>query len=210
MKLNREIAEFLGALSGDGLIGIYGDRSNQFMIQFAGHAVDDKKYMQHLAKLLEEFEVAAIPKYRVKNNTIWMYVYSKKLLHILNKDYKFPIGKKGDRLVILDEIVQSEALIRRFIRGVFDTDGCVFLDKRKTYKKPYPRIRLEIVSQKLFKEIANYLHHYFKTYQRERNRPRHQKTYILEIYGHKNLEKWMDLIGFSNEKHLKKVYASVA
>jgi len=32
-----------------------------------------------------------------------------------------------------------------------------------------------------------------------------RNAYYLEIYGHKQFERWMRLIGFSNEKHLARI-----
>lgn len=42
----------------------------------------------------------------------------------------------------------------------------------------------------------------------ERNRKRngsHYTTYQIDINGINNFEKWMDQIGFRNQKHLKKI-----
>ncbi len=210
MKITNNISELLGALAGDGFIGNYGKRKNQFIIQFTGHAKEDKKYLEYLENILKEIHREINVKYRIRNNAIWMYTYSKKLFYIFKEEFKFPEGKKGNKLSIPIEIKTKDQFMRKYIRGVFDTDGCVYFDKRKRYKQPYPRIRLEITSQKLFKEIANYLSKDFKTYIRSGKRPKFQRTYILEIYGHKQLQKWLKTIGFSNEKHMKRINASVA
>ena len=92
------------------------------------------------------------------------------------------------------------------IRGLFDTDGGIFFDKRKSYCKPYPRIFFNTVSKGLFSQVSDFLSRNFKFYSSYR---KENKSYGLEIYGYKNLKKWMTLVGFSNERHLRKI-ASVA
>ncbi len=209
MKITPEIAELLGALAGDGFIGNYGKRKQQFIIQFAGHAKQDRKYLEYLAIILKKINPKIHIGYRFRGNAMWRTIYSKELFHILKEEFNFPVGKKGDYLQIPPKIKEKDQLIRKFIRGVFDTDGCLYYDCRKAYKTPYPRIRLEIISQKLFKEIASYLSKHFKMYIRSNQRQGMQRTYILEIYGHKQLKKWLKIIGFSNEKHTKKLNASM-
>ena len=199
-----EIAEFLGALSGDGFIGNYGERKQQFMIQLTGHK-EEKDYFKFLEKILsEKFENLNFG-YREKNKTLRLTIYSKDLFHFLKNNWGFPVDKKGNKIVIPRVIRKSENLTRSFIRGLFDTDGCLFFDKRKRYKRPYPRLQLEIASQKLFKEVADYLSEYFRICTKKRTRYGKYIIYSLEIYGHEQLKKWLEIIGFSNNKHIKKV-----
>ncbi|MBW2983035.1 hypothetical protein KY327_01900 [Candidatus Woesearchaeota archaeon] len=42
------LAELLGALAGDGFIGNYGSRKQQFMVQLTGHRAYDKDYFKYL------------------------------------------------------------------------------------------------------------------------------------------------------------------
>ena len=94
------------------------------------------------------------------------------------------------------------------VRGIFDTDGCVFLDKRDPYKKPYPRITLQLSSQKLINQLENHLSRNFKLYVNRNNRDGYRN--YIEIYGHGQLEMFLKQIGFSNKRHLSKINASVA
>ena len=88
------------------------------------------------------------------------------------------------------------------IRGVFDTDGTVFFDKRKAYAQPYPRVALQIVSKPLFLQLKIFLKDYFSLYTLENSK---RNTYHLEVYGHEQLTKWMQLIGFLNKRHFSKI-----
>lgn len=58
----------------------------------------------------------------------------------------------------------KDELVRATIRGIFDTDGCVFIDKRKSYKLYYPRIALQTVSKDLYNQLVSYLSRHFSLY----------------------------------------------
>lgn len=202
-KITLDIAELLGALSGDGFIGNYGDRKQQFIIQFSGHVESEEDYFKYLENIMRKKFPELNFSYRTRNKTLILTTYSKDLFNFLS-GFEFPSGKKGNLLKIPTVIKQDDKLTRAFIRGLFDTDGCLFFDKRKTYKKPYPRILLEITSHKLFKEVSDYLRNHFKLTTKKRLRGRFE-IYLLEIYGRRQLNKWLEIIGFSNKKQLKKI-----
>lgn len=121
----------------------------------------------------------------------------------------FKQGEKSHTIKIPKPILKNEEFLKSTIRGIFDTDGCFFLDKRSVYKKPYPRITLQLASIDLINQLEKYLSKRFTLYVYKCNRDG-CKNYI-EIYGHKQLEKFLKQIGFSNQRHLNKINnASVA
>ena len=138
----------------------------------------------------------------MKHNTLRLIVYSRPLFLLLRDEWGFSVGKKADRLTIPPSIRACDSSMKSFIRGLFDTDGCVFFDKRNRYRRPYPRLVLEVTCHKLFKEVADYLETYFRI--RKCKRVRHGLFPIscLEIYGHAQLARWLEIIGFSNQKHI--------
>ena len=132
---------------------------------------------------------------------------------LLSKRFGFiPGGGKSISVKIPKEIIGSgEKFINSTIRGIFDTDGCVFLDKRKIYKNIYPRITLQMISKELHEQLKSYLLGKFSLYCAEKDIEEKNRAYYIEVYGIKQLKKWMGLIGFSNKRHLDKVkYALVA
>ena len=62
-----------------------------------------------------------------------------------------------ERMSLNNEITRN-----KIIRGIFDTDGGVFLDKRKIYKTKYPRIIFQTVSKPLFEQLSSILSKNFK------------------------------------------------
>ena len=202
MPLNENLCEFLGALIGDGFIGNYGDRNQQYIIQMTGDKRLDAEYFNYLTQIIKEnLNPKHISLRKPKGNTLRLTIYSKDIYKFFRNRFDFPSGRK-DAITIPNEILNNEKYLRKTIRGIFDTDGCVFWDKRKRYKNPYPRITLETKSKALNNQLAAYLSGYFKIRNAKRKRVL-GTTYLIEIYGQLQFKKWLELIGFSNKRHLK-------
>ena len=202
--LSKDICEFIGAFIGDGFFNKY--RNKLYHIEFSGDSRYDLNY--YLNGIIPKVRVI-IPGVnphiiKVKNkNSIRVIFYSKHFFTLLNKRFLINPGKKTYTIKIPDEIINSSSeFVNSTIRGIFDTDGCVFLDKRNKYKSIYPRISLQIVSKPLYIQLKDYLSKQFKLYTREKTT---RNVFTIEIYGRKQLSKWMSLIGFSNSRHLNKI-----
>ena len=209
--LNKEICEYAGALIGDGYLGIYGKKHNAHTIGLSGNQkLDEDYYKNYLIPLIKRnFNfVNPLLIYRKDENTIVLKIHSKRLLNFLTNKLNFTLGKKAYNIKIPKVILKNKEFLYATIKGIFDTDGCVFFDKRKIYKKPYPRITLQIASVPLLEQLEKILSKEFKLYISKRG---NNKNY-LEIYGEQQLYKWIKIIGFSNKRHLDKIkkYASVA
>ncbi len=208
MPLTRELCEFIGAFIGDGFFNSY--RSGNYLIQFTGHASLDKNYYENVilsyAKLLFD---DINPRRIIKENTMRINFYSKNLFAMFSERFRFPKGKKVYSVIIPEEIIKSEEkYLFSTIRGIFDIDGCVYFDKRERYKDFYPRITFQTASYELYMQLKDILLDHFSLYAGERSKRR----FYIEIYGHRQLKKWMALVGFSNERHLIKIkrYAPMA
>ena len=203
MPLSRELCEFIGALIGDGFTSKY---KKNYWTELTGDSNLDYDY---LTNVMTNYSLHIFnglkPRTTLvkKSNTIRKIFHSKKLHEMLTERFGFPAGVKCYTIKIPKEIMNSkEDFIFSTIRGIFDTDGCVFFDKRKIYKKYYPRIILQTVSKELYLQLKAFLENYFSLYSTEK---KNRKIFSIEIYGNKNLEKWMKLIGFSNKRHLDKI-----
>lgn len=129
-KFNEKLAEFIGVLLGDGNIHTYrkGKKVATYMIQIAGNSKKDKVYLENyvfdLFKDLFGFE----PKfYQNKNsNCIYLIAHSLELVNFLEK-MGLKSGKKiMNRLTIPKWIFQDKSFIRSCLRGLYDTDGCLY------------------------------------------------------------------------------------
>jgi intein/homing endonuclease len=60
--------------------------------------------------------------------------------------------------VIPKEILKAKKnIVNACLRGIFDTDGGIIIDKRPSYKEPYIRIHLRMMSSKLVTQIHQIL-----------------------------------------------------
>lgn len=116
-----------------------------------------------------------------------------------------PLGKKFD-ITIPSVLLYKDNLKKAVLRGIFDTDGGIYLEKKN--KKLYPRIYITTISPKLSKQIINLFEEmgfritrYSQLYNQKFNR---QKSYILTIRGVEMFHKFIKDINPQNPKHLVK------
>ncbi len=200
MELNKELAELVGAFIGDGHKSKW---KNTYCIEFVGHPILDKEYIEYLSRIIKaSFKVN--PKIKIREKGVRMTIKYKELYFFFN-NLGFKDGSKSANVVIPDVLYNSN-LINHVIRGLFDTDGFVFVDKRKIYKLPYVRIGYSTKSRALHEQLIDFfVKRGYKLYTRVDKR---DNSYELEIYGKKQLSRWFKEFGFSNEN--KKNYKMAA
>ncbi len=211
--LSEELCEFIGAFIGDGHLDL---NERNGTVSIIGDSNLDEIYLKkHIPSLVKNFSESKPGFFKKKDSDGFVVnFYSKNFGKFLNERFGFPKGEKTYTVKIPSEVMNSqENFVFATVRGIFDTEGCVYLDKRKKYLQPYPRITFQITSENLFNQLKEFLSKYFSLYTFKtirnvnnlKNKTRHP-VYGIEIYGLKQLEKWMQLIGFSNQRHLSKVY----
>ncbi len=209
VELSKELCEFLGAFIGDGHSYSHG---KHFCVCISGNHLLDYEYLTKRIPFLVQLFCNAKPCFKKRKENLGFSVnfHSRAFYSFIVDRFHFPKGVKTYTVKIPDEIMSSdEKFIFAAIRGIFDTDGCVFLDKREKYLKHYPRITLQIASKNLHTQLKDFLSKHFSLYTyaqlRKREKIRSNPIYAIEIYGHSQIEKWMKLIGFSNSRHLSKI-----
>jgi hypothetical protein len=96
------------------------------------------------------------PKLFIRSRGIRFRINSKAWVEWL-KIKGVPAGRAKSRTAIPDLIFADQRLLKSCIRGVFDTDGSVYFDRRPMYTKPYPRIELYMKNTRLLDQVADYL-----------------------------------------------------
>ena len=135
-------------------------------------------------------------------------ILSKYLFILLLKRFKIPLGKKCYSVMIPEEVLEDKEKFIRTVRGIFDTDGCVFFDKRKSYKTPYVRIVLQLSNKILIKQIVSFLNslginnRYHEVIRKNKHK---NDAYCIQINGVKNVKDYLNQIGFSNSRHGNKI-----
>jgi hypothetical protein len=128
LKKSGDLAEFIGIMLGDGSLPY----KNNIRIAFDKRNPD---YIDYVGKLCEKLFGIKFKKTYVKDrNTAYLYCYNKYLiLELINLGLK-----RGDKiknqLGVPDWIKDSEEYSKRCIKGLIDTDGCIFICKREKQK----------------------------------------------------------------------------
>ena len=202
-KMSLELAEEIGLHYGDGSMNIY---SNKGFYQLRGHKDDDKEHyidpISYLYKKLYNLD----PSIRLMESTgvIGFQIWSNVLVEFKNKILGIPLGKKND--LQIPKILKTKEEICAFIRGFFDTDGCVYIETVR--KKPYPRIELSTTSPLLCLQIKHFLENNNVSvchYELKRQEIKWKNLHRLIVRGYPNLNSWMSLINTNNPKHKKKI-----
>ena len=199
MKITKEFAELIGIMFGDGCLS---SKQNKYVVYISGHKIDDKEYHEKITKnlFLSVFDKKIKIDERRKENTLFIRFSDKRIFNIL-KSEGMPVGKKYGNLMIPPAIKNDKDLIFRFICGLFDTDGCMFLSKQHKKERYYPRIEIASKSESFLREVLDILksNGFYGSISKRGIYRR------LEIPGFKNLERWLKLIGFHNPKHMRKI-----
>ena len=211
LPLSTDLCEFIGAIIGDGSIDGHLDNGrSHYNVGIYGDSRLDKHYlMEKIGPLIFKlFNVKIKSYFRKDCNGMVVRFYSKRIFKLLTERFGFNAGNKTYTVKIPDEILQADGeFMFATIRGIFDTDGNVFIDRREIYNKPYGRISLKIASQPIHNQLKEFLQKHFSLYVaiKKKNHLNYAQIYEITIYGNKQIEKWMKLIGFSNERHLCKI-----
>jgi len=214
MKINKfpneitpELAEEVGWHIGDGSMNYYNNQGKlKGIYQLRGHIEDDKEhYLQRIKPIFKslygiDISLREMPSTRVFGFQIW----SNELVK-----FKESLGlKKGPKLdLIIPEIfLKDNELKTAVIRGIFDTDGCVYLEKR--IHKLYPRLEISTICLRLaeqlrdlFLELGLRATMHKETNNRQDNR---KQLYRIIIRGDEMLHKFIGLIKPANPKHIAK------
>jgi hypothetical protein len=148
-----DLAEFMGIMLGDGNIW-----NNRIRIAFDKRKIDYVNYVSDLFKKLFEIEL----KKEINKSTNQLYLYCNNLF-VVEKllDYELKRGHKiKNNLGIPDWIKNNRFYSKRCIKGLIDTDGCIYWSKRdkQTYIK-FTNFNLQLLKD--FKEITVFLGYHF-------------------------------------------------
>lgn len=194
----EKLAEFLGILLGDGNLN---KTSN--CITIVGSLEDLIYFKKTVIPLINElFAINPYLKKRNDRNAYYIYFNSKKIMDFLSKELNLCRGNKVNAK-IPELILHNSRLVPHFLRGLFDTDGCLKFSKQNKKINYYPRIQFCFRDTKFSKEIAILLKKSdFKFTEYTEKRVNGLRYY--QISGEKNLEKWMNLVGTNNLVHKTK------
>lgn len=196
--LTEDICEFLGAFAGDGFTNKY---NRHYFTGFAGDRRYDWDYYQTkiipIAKKYFNIEKQTI---REKDNSMWVTFHCKLLHELITGRFAMPAGEKWNKVLVPLEIMEGKIEHKAaFVRGIFDSDGCVFFDKRTIYKEPYMRVDITMVNVPILTQLNQILNE-LSIESKVLGNGKH-----LQITSKKDVRKFFEKIGSSNERHRTKI-----
>ena len=199
---SKELAEFYGAMLGDGnshrtkYYKHRDDKRGVFVIRIVGDSRLDKKYhSEYLKPIIENLFQVKVRVGNFKNsNAMFLEVHGVRLVEFLEKK-GFPPGNKiKNKLRIPDWIKSNKNYLKACLRGLYDTDGSVY----KLTNQNSHQICFTNVNQGLMGDVRDGLISLGINCSKISNKD-------IYITKKSELRKFLKLVNFSNDRHLKKV-----
>lgn len=181
----EDLAEIIGVLNGDGHLSKINHE-----ISVIGNVNTDIKYFNYLKKKFENlFKISfKIEKF---DHYLKLRAYSKELVNWFNLSFGLPKGNKKGKLKIPEQILNSQALLVPYLKGLFDTDGTIYFRRKQD-----PVIEISSADKIFLKQIQESLILIgFKAGIGEHR---------VFIYKKDQIQHFFELIKPANTKHLKK------
>jgi len=212
MKIDGDMAEILGMHIGDGCISVT-ERYKEYYL--GGDLIEEREYHDKWVGPLFNKKVM-IPLYgkkvfykeHPKVGIYGFHIFDEKIVNFF-RNLGIDSGSKIN-IKIPKEILNNSKLSKRFLRGLFDTDGTIYFDKNRSCKFPInnqPTIKLGSVSKVLIAQVSESLKRLGlnprikKPYRGKKDK---NKVHSLLIYRRKDILYFIEKIGFKNPKHYTK------
>ena len=200
--MDEKEAELIGLHVGDGTL--YKTNSNSIVWELRG-SINEQEFYTYVANLIKDLlSVEVKPKYRGLNS-YGIQTTNKTITKFFIAN-GFNSGKKVYTVRIPDYIKSGSLEAKRgFIRGLFDTDGCVRFDKNRTSVHYYPKIEFQFASKFLSEDLFLLLNELGFRLHKWRSIREDGMSYSLCLSGFTNLDRWTNEIKPANPKHLKRI-----
>jgi len=191
-NFSKNLAEFTGIILGDG-----GISKNQVKITI--NKVADAQYALFIKNLIKDlFDIEPSMCSRKKDiSALDIIVSRKKLVEFCHKKLGLHIGNKLKQgLDIPAWIKINPEFEKACVRGIMDTDGCIFDEVHRLKNKSYSYKRLNITSAspELVKSVFNILG-------KNGLFPKIKNDRCVQIEDKDRIEEYFRIIGTSNPKH---------
>lgn len=191
-----ELAELMGIIFGDGGIG------NNWQIVISLNSELDNEYALYVVTSIEKlFHLKVTVRKRPNQNTLVIVVSSMNLLDFIISKGAIKGDKLKGKMKIPNCIIANPEYKKSFVRGLVDTDGCIYIHKHKI--KGINNINIGLcftsASKNLIYYVAKILNQLGIKPHITKNR---QNIYL---YGEKSIVKYLDIFGSSNPRIYNKL-----
>lgn len=190
-KKSIPLAEFIGILLGDGGI-------TQRQVSITLHKIDDKKFCQYV-KNLSQLLFKVNPSVYGRENITNLVISRSRLVQYLVKLGLCVGGKVRQQVDVPQWVKTSDSFSKSCLKGLFDTDGCFYIDRHRYKDKVYYNCAMNFTNRSFP------ILYFFKNKLRQLGFHPTQKTkYSISLRREGEIAKYFKIIGSSNPKHLGK------
>lgn len=188
---SNQLAEIIGVILGDGCI-------SKFQVSTYSNAKVDKEYAIHISTLLEKLFEVNVARSKLRNNTITQVISSRGIVEFFNKMGLKTGNKIKNNISIPEWILKKHEYSRACLRGLFDTDGCIYYHRHSIKGREYNDIGWEFrnYNQNLLREFHVFLLQ--NGYKSKLNEGR------VSLYNRDDIHRYFKYVGSNNPKHIKK------
>lgn len=193
-KEDSGLAEFMGIMAGDGTVAPY-------HISITLNSDDDKDYARHVSFLVKKLFGVTPSIYKKRSSKAIDVSLSRKEASLFCQKKGLPLGDKvRGKIRVPDFVKNKKTFQRRYLKGLFDTDGSLFLHRYKSKKKVYERPVVSITN--VYKPFLIEIYDILKKDGFSVRITKNQKE--LRIESKKDILRFFSEIGSNNQRKLKK------
>ena len=199
---SEELAEFVGILLGDGGI-------SEAQVHFTFHSEDDREYAIFVVNLIKKLFNVPVGSCRKGEfvHAITYYISRKELVCFCTEKLGLKQGNKVKQQVDIPEWVKNnKSYAIACVRGLVDTDGCIFNHKYKVNGKIYKYKKLSFVSasRPLLSSVYDIMQ--YNNLHPRLARKQQQGEVDLRLDAIQDMEHYFEIFGSHNPKHLNKYF----
>jgi len=188
---SKELAEFVGIMMGDGGI-------NRYQIKVSVNREDDKEYGHFVENLIKKLFSVPVARYYRKDSLEMNLVVSRvELVKFCNKKLGLKIGNKLEQGLDIPRWIKNNIEYQKFcLRGLIDTDGCLFYERHKIKNKVYSYRRLNFTSYS-----SDLRSSVFSIFKKLNMSPKIRNNRSVQIENKDEISQYFGIIGTHNPKH---------
>lgn len=198
-RKSKKLAEFVGIMLGDGSMS-----SNQLRVTL--HSKDDKEYGKFIKNLIKDLFDVYIGIHNKKNELSFEIIVSRvELVRFCIKSLGLEKGNKIKQQVDIPSWIKKNNIYSiACVRGLIDTDGCIFIHRYKVKNKiyAYRKISFTSYSDPLRRSVFNILKNNGLS-------PRFAMRKDIRLDSAKDVKNYFKIFNSHNSKHLKKYKINV-
>ncbi|MFH0831182.1 MAG: hypothetical protein V1895_03930 [Parcubacteria group bacterium] len=190
---NELLAEFIGIILGDGGISKY-----QICISLGSKT--DRAYVKVIVEIIKRlFGVKPTTSETKKENVINIVISRKKIVEFLLSNGLVIGNKVKQQVGVPSWIIQNRRYALACVRGLMDTDGCIFRETHFYKNKAYSYPRMSFVNHSI--PLCSFM---FEVLRKAGIMARFRSNRAVTIELPNDVRKYKCIVGFNNPKHAER------